>query len=441
VRAPAISDVTCFQGPTGSTDPCNSSFSGGTASFRMTRQQAEGGGLTIVVAMPKGAVEVAPPDLVKVKSTGEQISDFAGLKPLPILAAILVGVASIAGVLRYWWLAGRDRWLGDLQYLTGEKRERRRPFFAKDTVVIEYQPPEIARHGRRLRPAEIGTLLDEQADTLDVSATIVDLAVRGYLRITEIEKKQWLFGSTDYKLERLKPSDDELLTYERNLLDGLFEDGDTVDMSDLKNEFYTTLSSVKSQLYTQVVKQDAYFASDPETVRTVHYVAGFALAGVGVGAIVLLGMALGAAIVGIPIVFAGLLMLALAHAMPRRTGPGREMYRRILGFRQYMTVAETDRQRFNEETNLFQEYLPYAIVYGCVDKWAKAFEGLENQPDTSSWYVSTHAFAPLAFSSSLQSFSSSMSSAIASTPGGSGGSGFSGGFSGGGGGGGGGGSW
>jgi uncharacterized membrane protein len=292
-----------------------------------------------------------------------------------------------------------------------------------------------------LRPAEIGTLLDEQADTLDVSATIVDLAVRGYLRITEIEKKQWLFGSTDYKLERLKPSDDELLTYERNLLDGLFEDGDTVDMSDLKNEFYTTLSSVKSQLYTQVVKQDAYFASDPETVRTVHYVAGFALAGVGVGAIVLLGMALGAAIVGIPIVFAGLLMLALAHAMPRRTGPGREMYRRILGFRQYMTVAETDRQRFNEETNLFQEYLPYAIVYGCVDKWAKAFEGLENQPDTSSWYVSTHAFAPLAFSSSLQSFSSSMSSAIASTPGGSGGSGFSGGFSGGGGGGGGGGSW
>ena len=71
------------------------------------------------------------------------------------------------------------------------------------------------------------------------------------------------------------------------------------------------------------------------------------------------------------------------------------MYRRSLGFRQYMTVAETDRQRFNEETNLFQEYLPYAIVYGCVDKWAQAFEGLANQPDTSSWYVASHAFAPL----------------------------------------------
>jgi uncharacterized membrane protein YgcG len=441
VQVPAIIDVICYQGPVGSSDRCDAGERNTEAQFRLTDPQPEGGGMTIAIKIPTGAVSYPPPELLKVKSVGEQISDFVGLKPLPILAAILVGVVSIAGVLRYWWLAGRDRWLGDLQYLTGEKRERRRPLFAKDTVVIEYQPPETARYGRRLRPAEIGTLLDEQADTLDVSATIVDLAVRGYLRITEIEKKQWLFGSTDYKLERLKPSDGELLPYERKLLDGLFEDGETVNMSDLKNEFYTTLSTVKSDLYDQVVKQDAYFAKNPETVRTVNYVAGFVLAGVGVGAIVLLGTALGAAIVGIPIVFAGLLMLALAHAMPRRTGPGREMYRRILGFRQYMTVAETDRQRFNEETNLFQEYLPYAIVYGCVDKWAEAFEGLENQPDTSSWYVSTHAFAPLAFSSSLQSFSSSMSSAIASTPGGSGGSGFSGGFSGGGGGGGGGGSW
>jgi len=441
VRAPSISDVTCFQGPTGSTALCDASERPTTAQFRMTQPQAEGGGLTIVVAMPKGTVEVAPPDLVKLKSFGEKFNDFAGLKPLPIVAAFLVGIVSIAGVLRYWWLAGRDRWLGDLQYLTGDQSERTRPFFAKDTVVIEYQPPELTSRGRRLRPAEIGTLLDESADTLDVSATIVDLAVRGYLRITEIEKKQWLFGKSDYQLERLKPSDGELLEYERTLLDGLFEDGDTVQMSDLKNEFYTTLSTVKTQLYDQVVKADGFFAGNPETTRTINFVAGGLLTGAGAGAIFLLGQYAGAAIVGIPIVLAGLVMLILARAMPRRTGAGREMYRRILGFRQYMTVAETDRQRFNEETNLFQEYLPYAIVYGCVDKWAKAFEGLANQPDTSSWYVSPYAFAPLAFSSSLQSFSTSMSSAIASTPGGSGGSGFSGGSSGGGGGGGGGGSW
>jgi uncharacterized membrane protein YgcG len=454
VSAAALTGGTCFIGKVSSTQGCEEGDltarlgdddpnqpSRTSATFRMTTGQPEGGGLTIVVALTKGSVTVAPPLLVKEKSAGEKVLDFIGLGPLQIGLAIVLGIGAVIGALRYWWLAGRDRWLGDLQYLTGDKVERRRPLFAKDTVVREYQPPEVTRNGRRYRPAELGTVLDERADTLDVSATIVDLAVRGYLRITEVPKT-WLFGSTDYTLERLKERDDELLVYEGQLLDGLFDDGDKVDMSDLKNEFYTTLKKVKEHLYTQVVSKDGLFPHNPESVRNIHAIAGVIIIGAGVGAIAALGAYLGAGIVGVPIVLGGLLVLALSHAMPWRTGKGRELYRRSLGFREYMTVAETDRQRFNEEAGLFQEYLPYAIVFGCVDKWAQVFEDLGIEPQTSSWYVSTHAFAPLAFSRSLQSFSSSMSSAIASTPGGSGGSGFGGGgFSGGGGGGGGGGSW
>jgi uncharacterized membrane protein len=173
----------------------------------------------------------------------------------------------------------------------------------------------------------------------------------------------------------------------------------------------------------------------------VHFWAGIVIAGLGAGVIFLLGNYLDAGIVGIPVVLAGLLMMLMSRSMARRTGAGREVYRRVLGFREYMTVAETDRQRFNEEIGLFQEYLPYAIVFGCVDRWAKVFDDLGLQPDTGAWYVSNHSFGTDSFSRSLQGFSSSMSSAIASTPGGSGGSGFSGGSSGGGGGGGGGGSW
>jgi uncharacterized membrane protein len=108
----------------------------------------------------------------------------------------------------------------------------------------------------------------------------------------------------------------------------------------------------------------------------------------------------------------------------------------------YIETAEKHRQEFNEKENIFARYLPFAIVFGSVGKWAKAFEGLEDQAanSTSSWYSGTRPFAPLAFSSSLQSFSSSVSSTLGSTQS-SGGSGFSGGSSGGGGGGGGGGSW
>jgi uncharacterized membrane protein len=130
---------------------------------------------------------------------------------------------------------------------------------------------------------------------------------------------------------------------------------------------------------------------------------------------------------------AGIAVVLIAGAMPRRTAAGREMFRRCLGFRLYMTTAETDRQRFAEEANLFTEYLPYAIVMGCTEKWASAFEGLESVPQTADgWYVGQGAFAPALFASHVNSFSSSISGAISSTPASSGSSGFSGGSSGGG---------
>src|SRR5690606_11000074 len=131
------------------------------------------------VALTKGSVQVPPLNLDKQKSDVEKVMDFIGLSPLAIGGAVLLGIAGIAGVARYWWLNGRDHWYGDVHYLTGNTEAATRPLFARDSVVVEYTPPEIGvRKKRRLRPAEIGTLLDERADTLDVTATLVDLAVR-----------------------------------------------------------------------------------------------------------------------------------------------------------------------------------------------------------------------------------------------------------------------
>ena len=438
--APAVSDAACFQGPTGSTQGCRFERITNSASFVMTDAQQAGGGLTIVVAMPKGAVEVPPLDLVKIKSIEEKVRDWLGLKTLPIILTLGLGFIGLGSAGRYWWLSGRDRWFGDVHYLTNATEQRRRPLFARDTIVVEYQPPRLDRQKRRLRPAEIGTLLDERADTKDVSATIVDLAVRGYLRIVEVPK-QGLFGKQDYRLESVKPAHGELLDYEGKLLTALFAGRDEVEMSDLKDSFYTDLDKVKDELYRQVVDGNNFFPTNPETVRSLHTVAAIVLIVAGGGLFWLLGQTLGAAILGVPVILSGLALAGFSQAMPHRTAEGREMYRRCLGFREYMVVAETDRQRFAEEANIFEEYLPYAIVYNCVDKWSRAFEGLASQPQTSAWYVSSRPFTPIAFSRSLEGFSSSISTAIASTPGGSGGSGFSGGSSGGGGGGGGGGSW
>jgi uncharacterized membrane protein len=112
----------------------------------------------------------------------------------------------------------------------------------------------------------------------------------------------------------------------------------------------------------------------------------------------------------------------------------------VLGFRRFIVESEKDRAKFAEQTNLFSEYLPYAIVFGVVDKWARTFEGLANAPDTS-WYRSNQPFSAIAFGHAVNGFATSSVGTLQSTPAGSGGSGFSGGGVGGGGGGGGGGSW
>jgi uncharacterized membrane protein len=130
--------------------------------------------------------------------------------------------------------------------------------------------------------------------------------------------------------------------------------------------------------------------------------------------------------------------------MPSRTAKGTGLLRRTFGFRTFITEGtEAAMAKFAEKENLFSDYLPYAIVFGVTDKWAKVFERLSGStaPPQTGWYISPHPFSYGAFSSSMDHFTTSTTGAIASTPAGSGGSGFSGGFSGGGGGGGGGGSW
>jgi uncharacterized membrane protein len=115
-----------------------------------------------------------------------------------------------------------------------------------------------------------------------------------------------------------------------------------------------------------------------------------------------------------------------------------------LGFRRFITTAETERMQFAEEEGIFAKYLPYAIVFGATRQWAKRFEGLDATSPAMGgmgWYVSPYMFNPIGFSDSMHDFTVRTAGTIVSTPpAASGGSGF-GGFSGGGGGGGGGGSW
>lgn len=432
-----IEQTACFEGYAGSIGACTIEQNAPTkVTFAATETLTSAQGLTIVAGYTKGMVPiltVTPPKTL--------IDEVFTLPSYLTLGIALLG--GIGGALWVWWKNGRDYWFKTRQILDQNARHEIMPVGAHETITVEFEPPE------QLRPAELGVLLDEQADTLDVTATIIDLATRGYLTITE-EPKKWLFGSTDYVLTLLADKDagyalkktikDKLRPYETLLLKRLFATGETVKVSALKKEFYDDLAEVKTQLYIDLMERKL-FANNPESVRHTYL-------GIGIGIIVLGGvgiyvggnMANGPLFMfGLGIIISGLLFLLFSRFMPRRTAVGRELYQRAKGYQQFIGGAEKYRQQFYEKKNLFHEVLPYAIVFGLTGKFAQAMKDIGMQQTQPTWYTGARPFHAAHFASDVNGFSKSFSTAIASTPSKSGG--FSGGSSGGGFGGGGGGSW
>lgn len=423
--ASGVTAATCYQGAVGSTAACEYTQTDAGARYGSTRSLAPGEQLTVVLGFKKGLV--AQPSVI-LENKPRAFADYFTFSAATIIAALLL-LAIVAGwVLFMWWRRGRDYEYTKVYYKGQDPGpERLHPLFRPEAIVPGYEPPNS------LRPAQLGLILDESADTKDVTATIIDLAVRGYLRIEEE-------GNRDWRLVKTGKDPQDLLPYEGAIFDGLFTSRDAVLLSSLKEHFHGTLDQAETSLYRDAMRQ-GWFTANPRTVRLRWIGAGVGLALIGAAITYGLGALFGWGLVGLPIAVAGVMLAAGSGLMPRRTGVGHDLFERTLGFRLYMNSAEKAQQKFAEAANLFTRYLPYAIVFGCVQRWARAFRDIDANQATRGWYVGRTPFNILVFSGSLQSFSGQLGSAIAATPGSSGRSGFGGGFAGGGGGGGGGGAW
>lgn len=428
-----ISRVGCVAGYTDSRLACTSASvaAGGDEADFSNGLLNENQGVTVVAALPVGSIQNVGPILVKHWTVDQGFT----VTRTNVGVSVALAVLLVGGIFFLAWRVGRDRrYVGsatDAVFGNPSGASERVAVFEDHTTPVEYTPPE------KLRPGQIGTLVDEVAGPLDVSATIIDLAVRKYLRIEEIPKEHW-FGKPDWRLVRLELND-PLLRYERLLLDALFAGTEgTVLLSSLKTKFHESLVKVESALYDDAVAR-GWFLRRPDKARAFwHRIAILAIL-VGGGITALLAWRTSRGLIGLPIILGGIVLLPCAHAMPRRTPKGTATTRRVLGFRRFIAESERDRAKFAEQKQLFSEYLPYAIVFGVVDRWAKTFEGLADLPDTS-WYNSSAPFNAIVFSHAINGFATTSVGTMQSTPAGSGGSGFSGGV-GGGGGGGGGGSW
>jgi len=366
----------------------------------MRRPLAFHEGLTAVVGWSKGAVE----------------------EPGPLARALLflranwlftVPLAVFALMLRLWYVRGRD--------------PRLRP------IVPRYQPPD------GLSPAETGTLVDNRADMRDITATLVDLAVRGFLVIEERDREGLLglWSSKDFTLRRQK-AQLGLKPHERAVLDGIFSGrGDAVELSDLKNEFYRELPGIRDRIFGALVGR-GYYARRPDQVWTTYRVLA---ATVGVAAFLAAALAAhgGVDILGAPpitIRVAGALSAAVVFAfgwvMPARTAAGAQALEGVLGFEEFLARVESDRiARVEKTPEMFEKFLPFAMALGVEHQWARAFEGICQKPP--DWYrgASVSDFRPGLFADRLGGMSRSAAAVMASTPRSAGGSGFGGGGGGG----------
>lgn len=401
----------CYTGRRGSTETdCHWGAQVDGATFWADHPLHQREGFTIALGWPKG--------IVKEPSAWQRFLWRIDVKdnwPLvvPLLAMIIM--------FRLWWTRGRDPKV-------------------REATTVQYDPPQY--NGKPITPAETGSLIDERLDPRDITASVISLAVKGYLEIEESEQTILIFKSTDYKLTKRKDADADLGEFEFKLHRALFKDGSSsIMVSELKNKFYRNLPTLKSSVQSMLMNKK-YFTANPDRVRQKYVLYGF-LTGI---ATFLAGMVTGSASFPlVPIIAAALsagIVIMFGGVMPAKTKAGALALSHLRGFQEFMERVEKDHIERMKEKDVFYRYLPYAIALEVADQWSKAFEGLYNEPP--NWYRSSHGFAHFstsAFAHSVTAATSSIGSAMYSAPRSSGTSGGGGGSSGGGGGGGGGGSW
>lgn len=121
-----------------------------------------------------------------------------------------------------------------------------------ETIIVYYTPPAGFPVGAA------NTVLVKKRKTVDITATLVDLAVRGYVRIEEVEggnrhkAKDYLIVATPERAETQKlrfAAAPPLLPHEQLLLGKLFTGhGTSVALSTLNNTFAAEMRTITASL-------------------------------------------------------------------------------------------------------------------------------------------------------------------------------------------------
>lgn len=399
----------CYTGPKGSTvQNCTGVATDGEARYSATDT------LTVISHWPKGVVtKPLSYDQERRVSLTDQLLWWGSW-----VVALLMAFGTFLFMFRHWSEKGKD------------------PDEPK-TLIAQYEPPA------GLLPAEATVVMGNSVPPRAITATIIDLAVRGYLRIEEREHQNVFGKKKDFALLRVKPEDETLRDYEKAILQMLFAAKESQD------ETGTTLLSVMKKHVSKIsvmveaiktgiaegVNTRGYFIGNPVSTTAKYAVIGGVLIVTSMYVLVDFYASLPSWVLVLIVgVFgAGLSVSGFGLFMSRRSEAGAKAHWQLKGFKLYLTTAEKYRIQWQEDNHIFEKFLPYAVAFGVAEKWSKTFADVSMpKPD---WYSGSGNWNSIYAWHALNSFSTSFSSSTVPSGGGSSGGGS------GGGGGGGGGSW
>ena len=295
----------------------------------------------------------------------------------PVVGFIIFGAIGVFGTV-----------FGSINAL-GRIRHRKR--IKQELAYARYEAP------KNMGPAEIGLLIDNSSDGAELSATLLNFAVTGHMKIIQTKEKKW-YRKAEYSFQKLKSPGSTLKAYEISLFNELFKGKEKVSTKDLSTS--TSFAKENSKFHKTL-------KSNLQTLGFYKKVSVFS-----------------------------------PTLASRMTKEGYKKWAEIEGFREFLKVTQTDRLAFSDaperKPEQFSEFLPHAIAFGVEKQWAKQFEDLNI--DVSDWYQGSSNTA-LTTAYLASSLGRGLGSVAASANKSSGSSGSGGGFSGGGFGGGGGGSW
>ncbi len=368
-----FSYIKCTAGSPNSTTPCAFAAAGTEAAQVPTFRdgpRGEGEVVAVDIGFPAGAVP-ANEQIAFRWTVGRAFS----ARPLPLALALGLLALGGLGLFALHRRTGRDASAGGQISRAGE-------FVPTGAGQSEF------RVVGEIRPGHVGTVADERVDPIDVTATLVDLAVRGHLKITELPRTTD-FARTDWELTRAGGGPNGLRPFEAQLLDGIAPAGSTVRVSELPGRVHSSIGGVQDALYDEVVSL-GWFERRPDATRSRYTQLALGALIVAVVITALLAAFTTFGLVGLALVVLALGLVFVAQELPRRTAKGAALLGGLGALRSDLMNHPTDQMPPGAELREISEVLPYAIVLGGTERWLDAIVAAdadaEADPDDLSWY-------------------------------------------------------